>query len=67
MNFPAIWMTAQVFHAETGPVDTNKQNITPSVDSLVFEKEIHTLQTYLRIKLIKRTLIGNSLAGKNTL
>ncbi len=43
------------------------QNIKPGVDSLTFVMAIHTLQTYLGVKLIKKTLKAHSLAGKNTL
>ncbi len=37
------------------------------MDSLTFAMEIHTLQTHLGIKLIERTPIAHSLAGKNAL
>ncbi len=43
------------------------QNVKTGVDSLIFVLEIHTLQTYLGMELIKRTLISHSLAAKNTL
>ncbi len=43
------------------------QNVKPIVDSLMFAMEIPTLQTYLGIKLIERTIIACSLAGKNML
>ncbi len=42
-------------------------NIKPGVDSLMFAIESHTLQTFGGIKLIERTLIAHSLAGKNIL
>ncbi len=43
------------------------QNVEPGVDSLMFVMENHTLLTYLRIKLIERTLVAHSLACKNML
>ncbi len=40
----------------------DNQNVKPSMDSLMFAMEIHTIQNYLGIKFIERTLIAHSLA-----
>ncbi len=45
----------------------NNQNIKPSADSLMFAKEIHTLPTYLGIKLIKMTHMAHNFTCKNIL
>ncbi len=51
-------MTTEVSYVDSNLTcwgNMDDHNVKPGVDSLMFAMEIHTLQTYLGIKLIERT------------